>query len=281
MRPILKYRGGKAREIPNFVSFLPAAYDTYYEPFVGGGAVFFHLAPAKAVISDVNERLIQFYKELKDDPVGVRQQLDELRRLYEDNQRKYEYLKQLSPTERVENENEQLYYSMRDMFNRKTPYHYSEGVVYFFINKTAYSGMIRFNALGEYNVPFGRYKHIADTITEEHTELLRRTDIMLGDYSKSFEMATDKDFMFLDPPYDCTFHDYGNQQELDFGEEQHRKLAADFRNLSCKALMVIGKTALTEELYREYVKSEYMKSYAVNIRNRFKSEAVHMIITNY
>ena len=66
-----------------------------------------------------------------------------------------------------------------------------------------------------------------------------------------------------------------------FDEEQHRRLAADFRNLPCRALMVIGKTPLTEELYGEFIKDEYFKNYAVNIRNRFKNDAKHIIVTNY
>ena len=95
-------------------------------------------------------------------------------------------------------------------------------------------------------------------------------------------MAREGDFMFLDPPYDCIFSDYGNENYKEgFGEEEHRRLANDFRNLSCKTLLVIGKTPLTEELYRNYIVEEYEKSYAVNIRNRFKSEAKHIIVTNY
>lgn len=84
--------------------------------------------------------------------------------------------------------------------------------------------------------------------------------------------------MFLDPPYDCVFNDYGNSG---FGEAEHRRLAADFRNLPCKALMIIGKTPLTEELYTGSVSGEYYKSYAVNIRNRFKNDKMHMIVKNY
>ena len=183
----------------------------------------------------------------------------------------------------MENKNEALYYLIRDMYNHKIPIEYLESVIYFFINKTAYSGMIRFNAQGEYNVPFGRYKNFnTQLITPEHFALIKSAHIMSGDYSKVFEMATEKDFMFLDPPYDCIFNDYGNIDfKNGFDEEQHRRLAADFRNLSCKALMIIGKTELTEELYGEFVKGEYEKSYAVNIRNRFKSESMHIIVTNY
>lgn len=153
----------------------------------------------------------------------------------------------------------------------------------FFINKTAYSGMIRYNAKGEYNVPFGRYKNFnTKLITEEHYELLKRTKIYNYDYSEIFNMAGNDDFIFLDPPYDCVFSDYGNETYRDgFGEDEHRRLANDFANLPCKSLLVIGKTALTEELYGKCIVEEYDKSYAVNIRNRFKSDAKHIIVTNY
>lgn len=183
----------------------------------------------------------------------------------------------------MENKNEALYYKIRDMFNHKIESEYLEAVVYFFINKTAYSGMIRYNAKGEYNVPFGRYKNLnTKLITDKHYELLKRTEIYNYDYSEIFNMAGKNDFIFLDPPYDCVFSDYGNEAYRDgFGENEHRRLANDFANLSCKSMLVIGKTALTEELYGKYIVEEYDKSYAVNIRNRFKADAKHIIVTNY
>ncbi|MCX4318647.1 MAG: Dam family site-specific DNA-(adenine-N6)-methyltransferase, partial [Lachnospiraceae bacterium] len=208
---------------------------------------------------------------------------DKLQRIYEENQKEYESLKSVHPEKKVENKNEALYYIMRDAFNHKVDTEYFDSVVYYFINKTAYSGMIRYNAHGEYNVPFGRYKNLnTKLVTYEHYKLLQRTEIYNCDYSKIFEMADDDDFIFLDPPYDCIFSDYGNETYKDgFGEDEHRRLASDFRNLSCKALLVIGKTPLTEELYGNCIVEEYDKSYAVNIRNRFKADAKHIIVTNY
>lgn len=283
MKPIIKYRGGKSKEIPNFQQYIPKEYDTYLEPFVGGGAVFFYLEPNKAIINDINQRLTQFYLELQSSDEMVCNELAVLQDLYEDNQKQYEELKANYPDQRVENKNEALYYCLRDMYNHKIPLKYLESVIYFFINKTAYSGMIRYNAQGEYNVPFGRYKHFnTKLITNDHFNLLKRAQVMTGDYSKVFEISKDNDFMFLDPPYDCVFNDYGNLDlKNGFDEQQHRRLASDFRNLSCKAMMVIGKTPLTEELYGNFIKGEYEKSYAVNIRNRFKSESMHIIVTNY
>lgn len=282
MKPFLKYRGGKYLEIKYFEKHIPAQFDTYFEPFIGGGAVYFHLNHDKSVINDINEKLIKTYLEIKNNYPEVRKQLDYLQDIYEKNQEEYEILKKKNPEERVPNKNEDLYYKMRDIFNHPNE-EWLESVVYFFINKTAYSGMIRYNKQGEYNVPFGRYKNFnTKLLTEEHHRLLQKTNIYNVDYSEIFNMATSKDFMFLDPPYDCIFTDYGNEEFTgDFGEDEHRRLAQDFRNLNCRALMVISKTPLTMELYGDYVVEEYHKSYSVNIRNRFKNEAKHLIIRNY
>lgn len=283
MNPMLKYRGGKSKEIPHFIQNMPKEFDTYIEPFLGGGALYFYLEPDKAIINDINSKLVQFYAQIKEQYPLARTQLDELQNEYELNQNKYDELKKLSPEDRVENKNEALYYNMRDMFNGKIPMDYLDAVIYFFINKTAYSGMVRYNSYGEFNVPFGRYTNFnTQLIKKGHSDLLNRTQIFNDDYSKIFEMATNRDFMFLDPPYDCVFNDYGNTEfKNGFDEEQHRRLANDFKNLSCKALLVIGRTELTEELYGENIVEEYDKSYAVNIRNRFKSDAKHIIVTNY
>lgn len=283
MNPMIKYRGGKSKEITHFVSNMPSDYNRYIEPFFGGGALYFYLEPEKAIINDVNTKLYDFYQEMKTSYPIARKQLDEIQCIYEENQKIYEAIKKEHPDERMENKNEAFYYKMRDMFNHKIDLEYLEAVIYFYINKTAYSGMIRYNSNGDFNVPFGRYKNLnTKLITNKHYELLQRTEIYNKDYSEIFNMAQDNDFIFLDPPYDCVFSDYGNENYKDgFGENEHRRLANDFINLPCKALLVIGKTPLTEELYGKNIIEEYDKSYAVNIRNRFKTDAKHIIVTNY
>lgn len=283
MNPMIKYRGGKSKEISHFVSNMPSNYNRYIEPFFGGGALYFYLEPKRAIINDVNTKLYSFYQEMKSSYPIARVQLDEIQKMYEENQAEYEVLKIGHPDERMENKNEEFYYKMREMFNHKVEPKYLDAVIYFFINKTAYSGMIRYNSNGEFNVPFGRYKNFnTKLITEKHYELLQRTEIYNKDYSGIFNMAKSDDFIFLDPPYDCVFSDYGNETYKDgFGEDEHRRLANDFVNLPCKALLVIGKTPLTEELYGKHIIEEYDKSYAVNIRNRFKADAKHIIATNY
>lgn len=282
MNPVLKYRGGKSREIPRFLQYIPDNFDRYIEPFFGGGAVYFYLEAEAAIINDVNERLMQFYRQLRDNYPEMRIQLDELQCLYEANQTTFKKLKSQKPDERVPNANEELYYRMRELFNHPDG-SYLDGVVYFFINKTAYSGMIRYNSSGEYNVPFGRYPNLnTQLVTEQHSELLRGADLYSLDYRDIFDKAGVDDFIFLDPPYDCVFNDYGNIDMMNgFDETEHRRLAADFRNLPCRALMVIGKTPLTMELYGNYVFDEYYKNYAVNIKNRFNNDKMHIVVKNY
>lgn len=281
MNPLIKYRGGKRREIPQFQHLIPRNYDRYIEPFFGGGAVFFQQEPERAIINDVNMPLITFYEQIANQYDIIMDELRELSATYEANSEEYEVLKRLHPNEHIENRNEALYYRIRDMYNGITDPEYQPATLYYFINKTAYSGMIRFNARGEYNVPFGRYKHFnVEIISPEHSQLLRNADILHLDFEEVFNMTEENDFVFLDPPYDSIFHDYGNL-ESNFGEDAHRRLAAAFFNLGCRALMVIGRTDLTTELYGNNVIAEYPIRYSVNIRNRFDTAATHIVVNNF
>jgi len=283
MKPLIKYRGGKSKEIPHLFKHIPKFNGKYIEPFFGGGAMFFYLEPKRAIINDINSKLMAFYLGVKSNFESLKKELAEIEKQYILNRRKFEELKSKTPDLRVDDENEALYYQLRDMFNDLTDKTYSDALLYFYINKTAYSGMIRYNAKGEFNVPYGRYENLnTSLVTKAHSNLLSNTEIYNFDYTKIFEMAAEDDFMFLDPPYDCVFSDYGNVEYKEgFNEKNHIELANSFKQLKCKALMVIGRTPLTEKLYGEMIVDEYGKSYAVNIRNRFKSTATHILISNY
>lgn len=284
MKPILKYRGGKSKEYPLYKDYIPTNFETYYEPFLGGGATFFALEPKKAYISDINTYLMNFYEEIQKDYYQVKKELKELQDIYEKNRETFISNKKANPNERVFDPNEPLYYELRKQFNGMSVPEYTFATLYYFINKTAYSGMIRYNSKGEFNVPYGRYANFnTELLNDNHFNLLQN-DITIKNstYKDSFELATKDDFIFLDPPYDTVFTSYGNEEFTgDFGEEEHRILANDFKNLSSPALMIISETKLIEELYREYIQDKYPISYSVNIRNRFKSKANHLVIANY
>lgn len=283
MKPLVKYRGGKSKEIPYLINHIPRFTGRYIEPFFGGGALFFYLEPKRAIINDINSKLISFYLGVKNNFESLKSELTEIEILYTKNRMRFEELKSKTPNKKVDDNNEPLYYKIRDMFNELTEKKYSDALLYFFINKTAYSGMIRYNKKGEFNVPYGRYANFnTSLVTKAHSKLLASAEIYNLDYSKIFEMANDDDFIFLDPPYDCIFSDYGNIEHKDgFNARRHIELANQYKSLKCKSLMVIGRTQLTEKLYGDMIVDEYEKSYAVNIRNRFKSEASHILISNY
>lgn len=282
MKPVLKYAGGKFHEIPFLKKYVPTDFNRYIEPFFGGGALYFYLEPQKAIINDKNERLMTFYTQLRNQYSLMRQQLDKVQKIYEQNQAEYKKLKALTHDEEIPNANEEFYYYMRRLFNHPDDT-YLESVLYYFINKTAFSGMIRYNSNGDFNVPFGKYSTLnTQLVTQQHSELLQRAELFNLDYSRIFNMAQGNDFLFLDPPYDCAFNSYGNTDMTNgFDETEHKRLADDFRNLSCKALMVIGKTPLTEKLYGKYIYDEYYKRYTVNVKNRFKNNKMHIVVKNY
>lgn len=282
MKPIIKYCGGKSREIKYFAKYFPDSFETYYEPFLGGGAVFFEFMPKNAFLSDSNRQLMNFYKDFSKHYTRIRRELEGLAAEFRLNQMEYELEKKINPKEHVVNRNENRYYLLRSAMNGHRYCDYSSATIYYYINRLAYAGLTRFNSKGEFNAPFGHYKKFSiETADLSHAQLLQQAELKCCKYKYAFERAcgadSTKNFMFLDPPYDGVFSNYGTP----FGEKEHRELAQDFRNLSCKALMVIGKTPLTEELYRGYIKNEYGVKYAIDIKNRMPRNNGHLIITNY
>lgn len=261
MKPILQYVGGKQADLSHFASFIPQKIKCYYEPFVGGGSVYFYLAPKKAVLSDINRRLIDFYKGIQ--KVNINSELAELAVRYKIEDPK------------------QLYYHLRDVYNGKVKDKYSKEAVYYFINKTAFRGLNRVNNKGEFNASFGFRKNFPSHIDEKAIEILKNAEIKCCSYEQSFNKADKKDFMFLDPPYHTTFSRYGNKE--DFSEDQQRKLAQDFRNLSTRALLIINEDNLTKELYTPYIKGKYSKKFNISyaMGNKPKHAVTHLIISNY
>ena len=259
MRPIVKWSGGKKDEIKQFIDLIPTDIETYGEPFFGGGAVFFHLEPTKSIVSDLHTELIDFYRALKD---GKGSDI-------------HAFL--------CENNNEEeTYYRVRDEFKTDTPLDNAKR--FFYLRKTCFRGMLRYNKSGKFNIPFGRYKtfNFEELKDEKYSDVFKNTEILNESFESVFEKCDNpKDFIFLDPPYDSQFTDYGY---CVFGKEEHRRLADCFKRSKARCMMVIGKTPFIEELYDGYIKKEYFKKYAFKIHsNRVGDEinTTHVVITNF
>ena len=259
LKPLVKWSGGKGDEIKLFEKYFPEDFNTYIEPFVGGGAVYFYVNPQKAVISDVHAELIDLYKSIGD------HKMDDIYTFMENN-----------PND------EETYYKIRDDMLIEEPLDNAKR--FYYQRKTCFRGMLRYNKGGKFNIPFGRYKTInySDLKNKHYEELLHRTEILNNDFEYIFETYNDENnFMFLDPPYDSAFTDYGYCQ---FGKEEHIKLADLFKNTKIRCLMVIGKTKFIEELYKDYIIDEYEKKYKFKLHSgRVGDEinTIHLVIKNY
>ena len=258
LNPLVKWSGGKKDELKQILLYLPETYDTYLEPFIGGGALFFNQKPAKSVITDVHSELIDMYKSVKNG------HLDEM----------YEFM-QKNPND------EETYYRVRNM-TCDTELDYAKR--FYYLRKTCFRGMLRYNKSGGFNIPFGRYKtfNFENLKNTDYQELLERSVIEKKSFEFVFENYNDeKNFMFLDPPYDSKFTDYGY---CSFGKEEHFKLAECFKNTKIKCLMIIGKTEMISELYKDYIVDEYDKKYRFKLHSNRVGDEIntkHLVIKNY
>ena len=259
IKPLIKWSGGKSDEIKHFIKYIPLEYDTYIEPFIGGGSVYFHLFPHKAVISDVHKELIDLYQCISE---GKSNEI-------------YEFMN-THPNE------EETYYLVRDHMSIHTPLDSANR--FYYERKTCFRGMLRYNKSGKFNIPFGKYKTInySELRNPKYEELLKKTEILNKSFEYIFEnYNNENNFMFLDPPYDSEFTDYGYCQ---FGKKEQLILANLFKETKIKCLMIIGKTDYISELYKDYIVDEYEKKYKFKIYDGRIGDEIntkHLIIKNY
>jgi DNA adenine methylase len=259
LKPLIKWSGGKGDEIKQFEKYIPANYDTYIEPFIGGGALFFNLSPKKAVISDVHTELVDLYNSIGQ---GNANEI-------------YKFMEQ-TPND------DATYYKVRDemVINNSL----DNAKRFYYQRKTCFRGMLRYNKNGKFNIPFGRYKTInySELQNKDYETLLARTSVLRKSFEYVFENYNDENnFMFLDPPYDSEFTDYGYCQ---FGKKEQETLAKCFKETKIKCLMVIGKTKFIEELYKDYIVDEYDKKYRFKLYDGRVGDEIntkHLVIKNY
>jgi DNA adenine methylase len=182
VEPVLKWVGGKRSLIPHILRLLPLDYKqrTYHEPFFGGGALFFMLKPTRGSINDINSRLINFYRVVRDDP---------------------EALINLAIEYRYEKE---TFYKLREHYNRDTLSPTEDAALTLYLNKTAFNGLYRVNSKGEFNVPFGRYTN--PTIVDKDriraaSKQLKNIEILQKDFTYVVEKAEEGSICYFDPPY--------------------------------------------------------------------------------
>ncbi len=266
-RPVLKWAGGKAKLAESICALLPEKIETYYEPFVGGAAVFFTLAQQegrfrRAVLSDSNPELINLYQALKTDVESVIDALQD-----------WQY-------------SEEEFYRVRDEYRPRKPVKRAARTIY--LNKTGYNGLYRVNRSGQFNVPFGR--HTNPTICDEHnlrlvSKCLEMVELVEDDFEKVCKRAKLGDAVYFDPPYmpmsqTAYFTSYAKQP---FGIEEHKRLARTFAQLAERDVVAVlsnSDTPETRELYRDWSSRNLQVPRAINSRASARGPVSELLVIN-
>ena len=239
--PILKWAGGKRQLLADITALFPVTYQAYHEPFVGGGAVFFHLDPDVGTINDLNERLATFYEVVRD------------------------YPDQLIAENKTHEYAEEYFYQAREKFNRALSQstvtredRIQEASLLLYLNRTCFNGLYRENSDGEFNVPFGRHTN-PDWVQEQRirkaSRSLQGTDVFNTDFDYVLEEATSGDLVYFDPPYEPVSKtaDFNAYHADGFDRDDQRRLRDTAVELSKKDVAVlISNSPPVAELYETY-----------------------------
>lgn len=276
--PFVKWAGGKTQLLPKLYTFVPTEFNRYFEPFLGGGAMYFYLISVKnkiftSYLSDINSELINSYAVIKDNV----EKLIELLKIYE-----IEYRKDLS----------EYYYKLRS--NAISTNDVERAARFITLNRTCYNGLYRVNRLGVFNVPWGKYKDpvICNSKNLRNVSLAlhhSKATIKVTDYKKILlEKAKKGDFIYLDPPYNPTSSTayFTNYTNTGFNYEDQEELAAVFRKLDdrrCKILLSNSDTHFIKELYSDFVEYIIEVDTIRSINSKGSKRAGHkeLIIRNY
>jgi DNA adenine methylase len=234
--PFLKWAGGKTSLLPELVKHVPSPLRRYHEPFVGGGALFFAVAPRRAVLSDANGELIHCWRQVRDDVHAV---LDALSAHVYDRSR-FEAVRALEPS-------------------RLPPAERAARFIY--LNKTCFNGLWRVNRAGRFNVPFGRYKNPTfhdPGLLLRASRALRGAQIHRAPFEIALQRAAPGDFVYLDPPYDpvsqtASFTTYTRNA---FGWEDQERLAAECAALDGRGVRFLLSNSATSRIRALYKKFE-------------------------
>ncbi len=266
--PIVKWVGGKRQLMLELLKNMPETYNRYFEPFIGGGALFFELQPQNGYISDMNEELINLYTVVRDD---VYELIDALNK----HKVSKEYFLKIRNLDRTEK------------YNKLSDIEKASRFIY--LNRTCFNGMYRVNSQGQFNVPFGNYKNPRIVDAENLincSNLLKNTEICCADFSKILNKVQKCDFVYFDPPYvplneTSSFTSYtkdGFDLDMQF---KLRDVCDKLDSMGVMFMLSNSDTKLVNELYSNYEIKKVFASRAINANGNGRGKITEVLVRNY
>lgn len=272
-KPFVKWAGGKRQIIDKLKLYAPDEFNTYYEPFVGGGALLFELSPKSAVINDYNEELINVYNCIKDEN-KFNKMCNEL-------------------NHHEANHSEEYYYEIRNKDRDKAKFKkmvdYKRAARTIYLNKACFNGLYRVNSKNEFNVPFNRKTKVntydGQNLGIVHAYLnFNNVTLLNTDFEESVKDAKKGDFIYFDPPYDSETSTFNSYTENGFGKEEQIRLAKVYKELSdrgCYVMLSNHNTTLVRELYQDFNIHVIEAKRNINANGKKRGSVEEVIITNY
>ena len=268
-QPFVKWAGGKRSLVPALGSYFPDEIGTYWEPFVGGGAVFFAFAKRikHAVLSDTNEELVLAYQVVKNDVEALIEQLRRHKRKHEER------------AGQTYSDGKTYYRRVRDA-EPSDPIEIAARFIY--LNKTCYNGLYRVNSKGKFNVPEGRYKNPDICSAErlrETSHALENVIIRVGDFASIVQPGRN-DLVYCDPPYDGVFTSYQASGFSGSDQERLRNAAAAWTRSGARVVLSNADTPAMRKLYGDFRIHEATAPRPINSKGTGRGSAAELIITS-
>lgn len=262
--PFLKWAGGKRWLVQRYSDLLPRKYNTYIEPFVGSGAVFFYLRPQHAILSDSNTELINTYLAIRSKPINIHNWLKRLHRSH--GYRFYYHIRNNIPNSSIQ-----------------------RAIRFLYLNRTCFNGLYRVNLNGYFNVPIGTKSLVKypDNYLEEIASTLRHAKLLASDFEPVVDKAGKGDFLYIDPPY-TVMHNNNNFIKYNanlFSWQDQIRLAASIKRASKRGVLIMVSNAdhLTiKELYGSFGNHiQLNRTSLLSGSGEYRKKTTELVITNY
>lgn len=275
LKPFVKWAGGKRQLKNDIINSSPKNFNNYFEPFIGGGAIFFELLESNSVINDYNNELINTYEVIRDD-------IDSLIKLLKEHKK---------------NNSKEYYLKIREL-DRRDDFSKQNKVIkaarFIYMNKTGFNGLYRVNSKNQFNVPYGRYKNpniVNEQSLREISKFLTNENIKIlnGDFEDAVINAKKNDFIYFDPPY-APLTDEGNNfvsyTDKGFNYEEQVRLRDLFTELDkkgCYVMLSNSSTPLIHDLYKDYKENIQIvgAKRSINSKGSGRGKVDEVLITNY